>query len=350
MRPAVRTTRSLSLLAALAFSAAACGGSSAADPDLEDQVNEAKELAYQAALSAEQAKNTAAEALAAAGGEGEHGDAEGEGEHGTETTEAEPGHGDEEQGDEEHGAAEDEDEHGAEDTEHAAAAHDGPHWSYEGEEGPEHWASISAEFEACESGVKQSPIDLVSRTIEVGLDDLKLDWKPSDLTIVDNGHTIQANIPTGNTSVIDGVVYDLVQFHFHKPSEHEVKGEAFPMELHFVHKNAAGGLAVIGVLLTMGEANPAYDVLWAAQPEAMTAEGEGNEVAGFDLTKLLPLDLHAWRYPGSLTTPPCSEGVSWNVLATPAAVSQAQIDGFRYDHNARPVQKIGDRLVLADKS
>lgn len=342
MRPAARTTRSFSLLAALALTASACGGGAAADPDLEDKVNEAKELAYQAALSAEQAKNTADEALAAAGG--------GEGEH---ATEEESGHGaEEEEATDEHASAEEEpaEEHGTETTEHAASAHEAPHWTYEGEEGPEHWASISKEFETCESGVKQSPIDLVSRTIEVGLDDLKLDWKPSDLTIVDNGHTIQANIPAGNTSVIDGVVYDLVQFHFHKPSEHQVKGEAFPMELHFVHKNAAGGLAVIGVLLTVGEENPAYDTLWAAQPEAKTAEGEGNKVAGFDLTKLLPPDLHAWRYPGSLTTPPCSEGVSWNVLATPAAVSQHQIDEFRYDHNARPVQEIGDRLVLADKS
>jgi len=341
VRPAVGTTRSFSLLAALALTAGACGGGSAADPDLEDKVNEAKELAYQAALSAEQAKNMAGEALAVAGGgHGAEGDAAGE--HGTDTTDGE--------GD--HGAAEEESlaEHGTDTTEHAAAAHETPHWSYEGEEGPEHWASISKEFETCESGVRQSPIDLVSRTIEVGLDDLELDWKPSDLAIIDNGHTIQANIPAGNTSVIDGVVYDLVQFHFHKPSEHEVKGEAFPMELHFVHKNAAGGLAVIGVLLTVGEPNPAYDILWAAQPEAKPAEGESNKVAGFDLTKLLPPDLHAWRYPGSLTTPPCTEGVSWNVLATPAAVSQHQIDEFRYDHNARPVQEIGDRLVLADKS
>lgn len=337
MRPAVRTTRSSALLAALALTAAACGGGSSADPDLEDKVNEAKELAYQAALSAEEAKNTADEALAAAAG----GEGEGTGASSTE-----------EEATAEHGAAEEESsaEHGTETTEHAAAADEPPHWTYEGEEGPEHWASISEEFETCESGVKQSPIDLVSRTIEVGLDDLQLDWKPSDLTIVDNGHTIQANIPVGNTSVIDGVVYDLVQFHFHKPSEHQASGEAFPMELHFVHKNAAGGLAVIGVLLTVGPENPAYDTLWAAQPEGKTAEGEGNQVAGFDLTKLLPPDLHAWRYPGSLTTPPCTEGVSWNVLATPAAVSQAQIDEFRYDHNARPVQDIGDRLVLADKS
>ncbi|MEZ5412032.1 MAG: carbonic anhydrase family protein [Acidimicrobiales bacterium] len=333
MRPAVRTTRSFSLLAALALTAGACGGGgSAAESDLEEKVNEAKELAYQAALSAEEAKSTADEALAAVAGDGTPGHSEGGGTDGAaagEDSSAEQGTGT---------------------TEPAAAAHETPHWSYEGEEGPEHWASISAEFEACESGVNQSPIDLVSRTLEVGLDDLQLDWKPSELTIVDNGHTIQANIPAGNTSVIDGVVYDLVQFHFHKPSEHEVKGEAFPMELHFVHKNAAGGLAVIGVLLTVGEANPAYDVLWAAQPEAVTAGGEGNKVAGFDLTELLPPDRHAWRYPGSLTTPPCTEGVSWNVLATPAAVSQSQIDGFRYDHNARPVQEIGDRLVLADKS
>ncbi len=346
MRPAARTTRSFSLVAALALTASACGGGSAADPDLETKVNEAKELAYQAALSAEQAKNTADEALAAAGGEGL-----GEDEHGTATTEGAEEHATDEHAADEHGG----DEHAADQhaaDEHAADQHGGeaPHWTYEGETGPEHWASISEEFEACESGMKQSPVDLASRMIEVGLDDLELHWTPSDLTIIDNGHTIQANIPAGNTSVIDGVVYDLAQFHFHKPSEHQVKGETFPMELHLVHKNAAGGLAVIGVMLTVGTPNPAYDTLWAAQPEGPTAEGQGNTVAGFDLSKLLPPDLHAYRYPGSLTTPPCTEGVSWNVLTTPAQVSEAQLEEFRYDHNARPVQEIHDRLVLADKS
>jgi carbonic anhydrase len=324
---------------ALALGLTACGGGQAANEDLEDQVAETKELAYQAALSAEQAKNAAAEALAAAGGR-----TAAEGEH-TGTTEAgaEAAHGEESGAETSAGA-----EHGAAAGAHETAAAPGEvHWTYSGATGPDHWAEVSEEFKSCESGMKQSPIDLTGQTLEVGLDDITVDWAPSDVSVVDNGHTIQANVQPGNKTTIDGVPYELVQFHFHKPSEHTMGKEIFPLELHFVHKNAAGGLAVLGVLLQVGEPNPAYDVLWAAQPEK---EKEPTDLAAFDLHGLLPANMHSYRYSGSLTTPPCTEGVSWNVLATPATVSQEQIDGFVYDHNNRPVQPIHDRLVLADKS
>jgi carbonic anhydrase len=124
-----------------------------------------------------------------------------------------------------------------------------------------------------------------------------------------------------------------------------VATEVFPLELHFVHADAAGTLAVVGVLLEVGEANPSYDVLWDAQ----TPGGEST-VADFDLTTLLPGNLRRYRYAGSLTTPPCTEGVNWNVVAEPASLSQAQLDGFLYDGNARPVQELGSRTVLADQS
>lgn len=384
--------RVASLLVAAAVGLSACsGGQPAAAPDqaLKDSITETKELAYEAALAAAEAKSTAEEALAAAqnrsatGGEGT--------------------------GSEESGSASEEP---AADTAASAPAPSTVHWSYEGEAGPDKWPKLSADFATCESGLHQSPIDLTARTLDVGLDDLKMAWAPSDLTVVDNGHTIQANVAPGNTTTIDGVVYNLVQFHFHRPSEHTLGTEVFPMELHFVHKNAAGGLAVVGVLIQAGAANPAYETLWAAQPKAEaahtagaepkaeathgaeathtaettataksgghaagqvagtvtktamsaeptptahaaaseTAAPAGTKVSKFDLASLLPANLHTYRYPGSLTTPPCTEGVAWNVLATPATASQAQIDDFRYEHNARPAQPLGDRLVLADKS
>lgn len=227
--------------------------------------------------------------------------------------------------------------------EHVAGAP--AHWGYEGAGAPEHWASLDSEFALCEAGVQQSPIDIATpSTFGVGLDDLSLEWQPSDITIVDNGHSIQANVAPGNTTVIDGVTYDLLQFHFHKPSEHTVDSEVFPMELHFVHADAAGHLAVVGVLLEQGPANPAYDVLWSAQPD----EGVESAVASFDLRSLLPGDLGRYRYSGSLTTPPCSEGVNWNVLAQPGTLSAEQIAAFAYDGNARPVQGVGSRSVLRD--
>jgi len=221
------------------------------------------------------------------------------------------------------------------------------HWGYEGPGGPESWASLDREFGLCESGVQQSPIDIPTSTaFRVGLDDLVLDWNPSDLTLVNNGHSIQANVAPGNRTVIDGVSHDLLQFHFHKPSEHEVDSEVFPMELHFVHADDEGSLAVVGVLLEAGAANPAYDVLWADQP----GEGVETDIADFDMTSLLPADLGRFRYTGSLTTPPCSEGVNWNVLAEPASMSADQIANFLYEGNARPVQGLGSRTVLQDNT
>jgi carbonic anhydrase len=219
------------------------------------------------------------------------------------------------------------------------ASHEEGHWSYEGETGPDRWAEVSEEFALCETGAVQSPIDVTTGSaMSVGLDELEMTWGPSEVTVVDNGHTIQANVAPGNQTVIDGETYDLVQFHFHKPSEHTVDTEAFPMELHFVHAAADGRLAVVGVLLTEGEAAPAFDGLFT----------EGTELTGFDPTALLPDDLARFRYTGSLTTPPCSEGVNWNVLAEPVSLSAEQIAAFVHDGNARPVQDLNGRTILHD--
>lgn len=238
--------------------------------------------------------------------------------------------------------------HGESESEPEEEVHAGPiHWSYSGEEGPSSWAELSADFAVCEAGVAQSPIDIVSEeSFVVGLDDLGFSWSETDIEVIDNGHTIQANVAAGNTTTFDGQTYDLLQFHFHRPSEHTVENEAFPMELHFVHADANGSLAVVGVLLAAGEENEAFDGIWSAQ----TATGSDAVLEGFDLSSLLPEDLGRYRYSGSLTTPPCSEGVNWNVLSSPVSLSQDQIDAFLYEGNARPIQNLNGRSVLSDDS
>lgn len=243
------------------------------------------------------------------------------------------------------GGGESSDDHG-EPAEGEAASP--PHWGYEGEEGPAKWATLSDEFAVCEAGVQQSPIDIAaSSAFMVGLDDLQTNWSESTIEVIDNGHTIQANVASGNTTTFDGAAYDLLQFHFHRPSEHTVDNEVFPMELHFVHADASGNLAVVGVLLGVGDDdNEAFASIWNAQ----AAQGEDAAIADFDLGALLPDDLARFRYSGSLTTPPCSEGVNWNVLSTPVALSQAQIDSFLYSGNARPVQGVNNRAILVDQS
>lgn len=221
------------------------------------------------------------------------------------------------------------------------------HWGYEGHEGPPAWGSLSSEFEACEAGMEQSPVDIDPAAAEGSdLPDPVLDWPPSDLEIVNNGHTIQADVAAGSTSELNGRRYDLLQFHWHRPSEHTVGGDPFAMELHFVHADAAGDLAVLGVLLEVGDGNPLYDILWEAQPQV-----DGSTLlTGVDFRQLLPADLTTWVLPGSLTTPPCSEGVAWNVVTVPASISAEQVEAFLYDGNTRPVQPLNDRSIARDET
>ncbi len=221
------------------------------------------------------------------------------------------------------------------------------HWGYEGAEGPENWAALSADFEVCEAGAEQSPIDIVTGSaVAADIADPVLNWQSGNLEMINNGHTIQANVPAGSTTVLNGKSYNLIQFHWHKPSENTVDGDPFAMELHFVHADADGNLAVLGVLIDEGEALPLYDQLWDAQP----AVGETEIVEGVDFSQLLPSDLSTYVFAGSLTTPPCSEGVAWNVLATPTTMSAEQLDAFLYEDNARPTQPVNDRVVEVDAS
>jgi carbonic anhydrase len=224
----------------------------------------------------------------------------------------------------------------------AAAEH--AHWGYEGEHGPRHWGELSEEFAACKLGTHQSPID-IQRTKKTALPAIAFHYKLSPLTVVDNGHTIQVKVAAGSSIEVGGTTYELVQFHFHRRSEEKVKGKAFAMDAHLVHRDAAGKLAVVAVLLEPGAANPALE---AVLRNVSPGEGERSPAGvSIDPASLLPAERGHYTFTGSLTTPPCSEGVTWFVLKAPVQVSAEQVAAFskRYPHNARPVQPLGDRVV-----
>lgn len=224
-------------------------------------------------------------------------------------------------------------------------AAEGAHWSYEGATGPAHWGEVDAASKVCSVGSQQSPIDVES-SIKAQLPPLEIAWRKKPDMIVNNGHTIQVNAAAGNTLTVAKEKYDLVQFHFHHPSEHRIAGKSFPMEVHFVHRNAAGSLAVIGVLMTAGKANPAFKQIAGAMP---AKAGEPVKMNAVDANQLLPARRSYYRYAGSLTTPPCSEVVNWLLLREPIQVAQADIDAFAklYPMNARPPQKDNRRFVLS---
>jgi carbonic anhydrase len=232
-------------------------------------------------------------------------------------------------------------------TSGATGAHSAAHWTYSGATGAASWGTLDPAYATCSKGVAQSPIDL-GQTRKADLPDLDLSYKAVAGTIVDNGHTIQIDVKPGSKAKIDGTEYELAQFHFHGPAEHTVGGRTFPLELHLVHKTSAGKLAVIGVLVTTGDENPAFTSVLANLP---SAENVGKAIGDIDPSKMLPSLRATYRYTGSLTTPPCTEGVAWNVMAQPISMSKAQLDTLTkafHEPNNRPVQPQGSRDVLLD--
>jgi carbonic anhydrase len=223
-----------------------------------------------------------------------------------------------------------------------------PHWTYEGEEGPEHWGELDADYASCSTGEEQSPID-ISEADGADLTDIAFSYQTvSPIRLVNNGHTLQVNIPEGSSIAFDGATYPLKQFHFHTPSEHTIDGRAEPMELHLVHITDGGEIAVVGVMLAEGEENVALQPVFAAMPA--TAGPEVEVDGSIDLAALLPTVQTTYRYSGSLTTPPCTEGVHWLVMTEPMTVSTTQIETFRavFEMNARPVQPLDERTVNED--
>lgn len=228
-------------------------------------------------------------------------------------------------------------------TGHQADGH-AAHWSYSGEGGPEKWGQLKPEFATCANGTRQSPIDIRSG-VKVDLEPIQFDYRPSGFRVVDNGHTIQVNLEGGNSIEVQGRRYDLLQFHFHRPSEERIDGRQFDMVAHLVHKDPEGRLAVVAVLLDRGSAHPLVQTVWNNLPLE-----KGSEVAvraPLDMNHLLPADRRYFTYMGSLTTPPCSEGVLWMVMQQPVPVAVEQIGVFSrlYPMNARPIQSASGRLI-----
>lgn len=229
-------------------------------------------------------------------------------------------------------------------TASAAAGAHGSHWAYQGPVGPEAWGQMKPEFRTCAIGQRQSPID-IRGGIQVELEPIQFDYRPTGFSVVDNGHTVQVNLPPGNAITITGRRYDLLQFHFHRPSEERINGRQFDMVAHLVHKDPEGRLAVVAVLLERGGMQALIQSVWNALPLE-----KGEEVAAptvIDLNQLLPADRRYYTYMGSLTTPPCSEGVLWMVMKQPVPVSTEQIGIFSrlYPMNARPIQQVSGRLI-----
>lgn len=221
-----------------------------------------------------------------------------------------------------------------------ATAHAPMHWTYEGEEGPARWGAISPEFAACSNGKRQSPIDLVGGG-EAALPAIGFDYHPGAVELLNNGHTVQATPSSGGRITVGGDEYTLTQFHFHHPSEHTVAGKRAPLEIHFVHKGARG-LAVVALLVDEGGSGRVLSRLPQHTGEKVAIDGV------FDPSTLLPTERSYYRYSGSLTTPPCSEGVLWLVLRTPITMSPDDLAAFAklFPNNGRPAQPINDREIL----
>jgi len=230
-----------------------------------------------------------------------------------------------------------------------SAAEGAAHWSYEGATGPSKWGTLEHEFATCKLGKHQSPIDIEEQGAKkADLTPIKFDYKPSVLKIIDNGHTIQVNYAPGSTITVGGKTYELVQFHFHRPSEEKINGKSFDMVAHLVHKNSEGKLAVVAVLVKDGAANPLIETLWNNLPKNKGTERTVNATR-IDASTLLPADKAYYTFTGSLTTPPCSEDVTWFVLRNPVELSGREIGRFAkiYPMNARPVQPLNGRVVEA---
>jgi carbonic anhydrase len=230
-----------------------------------------------------------------------------------------------------------------------AAQSEGAHWTYSGHAGPAEWGTLGPEFATCKLGKNQSPIDIRgAKTAD--LPPIKFDYKPSPLKVIDNGHTIQVNYAPGSSIDVGGVRYELVQFHFHKPSEEKIDGKSHAMVAHLVHKSADGKLAVVAVLLDTGGASAVIDSIWKNLPKEKEKEASVANVT-IDATNLLPESRGYYTFQGSLTTPPCSEEVTWLVLKTPVKIAAGEVAAFGkiYAMNARPTQPVNGRAIRATK-
>ena len=227
---------------------------------------------------------------------------------------------------------------------HLSAAAADSMWDYAGSAGPSSWAQMSADYAKCASGARQSPID-IRDGIKVDLDPVQFDYKASAFRVVDTGHTVHVNVDAGSSIEVMGRHYALTGFDFHHPAEERIDGKSFEMSVHLIHRDLEGRLAVVAILFERGAAQPVVQSIWNNLPLE-----RGDEVAAkasLNLNDLLPTVRGYYTYMGSMTTPPCTEGVLWMVMKAPMPVSPEQIAIFArlYPMNARPVQSAAGRLI-----
>jgi len=219
------------------------------------------------------------------------------------------------------------------------------HWGYSGDGCPENWGKLDPAYSACDTGVNQSPINLTG-FIEADLPSIDFTYSTAAYEIINNGHTVQAVFSKGSSINIDNIKFNLLQCHFHAPSENTVENKSFPMEGHCVHASDNGKLAVVAIMYEAGKANEGIAGLWDKMPHK---NGDKNKlVTKVNADLFMPADKDYYRFNGSLTTPPCTEGVRWIVLKNSVSVSQEQIDKFvRVMHhpNNRPVQPVNARII-----
>lgn len=228
------------------------------------------------------------------------------------------------------------------------------HWSYDGDTGPEHWGTLGDEhnsYAVCGTGTLQSPID-ISASNPQDLPNIAFHYQPRELEMKNNGHTVEVNFQQSGYIELDQQQYQTANIHFHAPSEHTINGESFAAELHLVHTREIDSTtkeyAVVGILLQAGAENPNYQTFLAQLPQQAEQTIVSTEL--LDASTLLPTTQTSYRYLGSLTTPPCTEGVRWNVLTTPVELSAAQLATLTevFDHNNRPVQALHQREISQD--
>jgi carbonic anhydrase len=220
------------------------------------------------------------------------------------------------------------------------------HWEYAGKAGPTHWAELNPDYFSCNGGKNQSPVDLTG-LINAELPPLYFNYTHGPNELLNDGHTVHVHFPPGNTLTLNEHSFELKELHFHTPSEHHIEGRAFPLEGHLVHADAQGNLAVVSLLYQEGAPNPIIAQLWNALPKH---PGERHLLMEqITALEFIPPSQSYDFYPGSLTTPPCTEGVEWIVLEQPLSISPQQVHTFmqviHYPNN-RPVQPLNARLVL----
>lgn len=220
------------------------------------------------------------------------------------------------------------------------------HWSYDGQDGPTHWGELATDFSTCAVGKNQSPVN-ISGAIDSDLTEIKLDYKPGGFEVINNGHTIQVNYQPGSHITLDGHEYELKQFHFHSPSENLIESRQYPMEAHFVHADKDGNLAVVAVMFESGPENKTLSTVWNHMPHNAGEKQSLMQLASAG--DLIPAEKTYFRFNGSLTTPPCSEGVTWLVMDHSDDASAEQLNAFlhtMHHSNNRPVQPLNARIIV----